>query len=70
MIFISLNDWDKWIGIIKRKASANQIWKYINPLTPADELLKLEKPTQTSPQDVNSQKTKLSELDEDEKEEL
>ena len=70
VILASPNDWDEWIGIIKRKASANQIWKYVDPLTPADELLKLEEPTRASPQDVNSQKTLLSKLDEDEKEEL
>src|SRR6266702_8819820 len=70
MILASPNDWDKWIGIIKCKASANQIWKYIDPLTPADELPKLKEPTRALPQDVNSKKTKLLELDEDEKEEL
>ena len=70
VILASPNDWDEWIGIIKRKASANQIWKYVDPSTPADELPKLEEPTRASPQDVNSEKTKLSELDEDEKEEL
>src|SRR6266702_6650356 len=70
VILASPNDWDEWIGIIKRKASANQIWKYVDPSTPEDELPKLEEPTRASPQDVNSEKTKLSELDEDEKEEL
>ena len=70
VILASPNDWDEWIGIIKRKASANQIWKYVDPSTPADELPKLEEPTRASPQDVNSQKTLLSKLDEDEKEEL
>jgi len=35
-----------------------------------DELPKLEEPTRALPQDVNSKKTKLLELDEDEKEEL
>src|SRR6266576_3248663 len=70
VILASPNDWDEWIGIIKRKASANQIWKYVDPSTPADELPKLEEPTRASPQDVNSEKTKLLELDEDEKEEL
>ena len=35
-----------------------------------DELLKLKEPTWALPKDVNSQKTKLLELDEDEKEDL
>ena len=45
VILASPNDWDEWIGIIKRKASANQIWKYIDPLIPANKLLKLKEPT-------------------------
>jgi len=70
VILASLNDWDEWIELIKCKANTNQIWKYVNPFTPADELLKLKEPTQASPKDVNSQKTKLSELNKDEKKEL
>jgi len=39
-------------------------------LTPETDLLKLEVPVRASPKDVDSRKTKLSELDKDEKEEL
>ena len=44
VILASPNDWDEWIELIKRKANANQIWKYVDPLTAADKLLKLEEP--------------------------
>ena len=67
---MSPNNWDEWIEFIKRKANANQIWKYVDPSTAADKLPKLEEPIRALPKDVNSQKTKLSELDEDEKEDL
>jgi len=43
VILASLNDWDKWLEVIKSKANTNRIWKYIDPSTPEDALLKLEK---------------------------
>ena len=70
IILASPNDWDKCIELIKRKANTNQIWKYVNPLTPVDKLPKLKEPAWAVPKDVNSQKTKLLELDKDKKEEL
>ena len=70
VVLASPNDWDEWIELIKRKANANQIWKYVDPSTAADKLPKLKEPIRAVPKDVNSQKTKLSELDKDEKEEL
>ena len=56
--------------VIKSKANTNRIRNYVDPSTPADVLLKLEEPVRAAPKDINSQKTKLSELTEDEKEEL
>jgi hypothetical protein len=70
VVLASPNDWEEWIKVIKRKANANQIWKYIDPSTSEAELPKLVEPTKPAPKDVNSQKTKISELDKDEKEEL
>ena len=71
VILASPNDWDEWIEVIKSKANNNRLWKYVDPSTPEADLPQLEEPVRASPQDVNSQgKTKLSELDEDEKEEL
>ena len=68
VILASPNDWDEWIEVIKSKANTNRIWEYVNPST--DVLLKLKEPVRATPKDVNNQKTKLSELDKDEKEEL
>jgi hypothetical protein len=71
VILASPNDWDEWIEVIKSKANNNRLWKYIDPSTPKTELLRLEEPVRASPKDANSRgKTKLSDLDEDEKEEL
>ena len=54
VILISPNDWDKWIEVIKRKANANQIWKYVNPSMSKAKLLKLKKFTKLKPKNVNS----------------
>ena len=71
VILASPNNWDEWIEVIKSKANNNRLWKYIDPSTPETELPRLEEPVRASPKDANSRgKTKLSELDEDEKEEL
>ena len=71
VILASPNDWDEWIEVIKSKANNNRLWKYVDPSTPETELPKLEEPVRASPKDANSRgKTKLSELDEEEKEEL
>jgi len=70
VILTSPNNWDEWLEVIKSKANTNHIWKYVDPSTPKDALPKLEEPVQASPKDVNSQKTKLLELDEDKKKEL
>jgi len=70
VILANPNNWDEWLKVIKSKANTNYIWKYINPSTPEDALPKLKEPVRVSPKDVNSQKTKLLKLDEDEKEEL
>ena len=71
VILASPNDWDEWIKVIKSKANNNRLWKYVNLLTSKTELPKLEEPVWASPKDANSRgMTKLSELDEEEKEEL
>jgi len=70
VILASPNNWDEWLEVIKSKANTNRIWKYVDLSTPKDALPKLEEPVQVSPKDVNGQKTKLLELNEDEKEEL
>jgi len=70
VILASPNDWDEWLEVIKSKANTNRIWKYVDPSTPKDTLLKLEEPVRASPKDVNGQKTKLLELDKDKKEKL
>jgi len=71
VILASPNDWDEWIEVIKLKANNNRLWEYVDPSTPETKLPKLEEPVRASPKDANSRgKTKLAELDEEEKEEL
>jgi len=71
VILASPNNWDEWIKVIKLKANNNRLWEYVDPSTPETNLLKLEVPVRASPKDANSRgKTKLAELDEEEKEEL
>jgi hypothetical protein len=71
VILASPNDWDEWIEVIKSKANNNRLWKYVDPSTSKTELPKLKEPVRALPKDVNTRGlTKLSELDEDEKEEL
>jgi len=31
VIFESPTDWDKWIEVIKLRAIAGKIWKFVNP---------------------------------------
>ena len=54
IILVRPNDWDKWIEVIKRKANANQIWKYVDLSMFKAELLKLKKPTKPKPKNINS----------------
>ena len=53
IILVRPNNWDEWIEAIKRKAYANQIWKYVNPSTSADELPKLEEPIRVAKNQIN-----------------
>ena len=71
IILASPNDWDEWIKVIKLKANNNRLWEYVNLLIPKTKLLKLKEPVRALPKDANSRgKTKLAELDKEEKEEL
>lgn len=45
-------------------------WKYVNPYTRREDLPVPEEPTRPSPSTVDPNKSKFSELDEDEKYEL
>lgn len=70
VILASPADWDEWIEITKSKAMIGGAWKYVNPYTRREDLPVPEKPTRPSPSTVNPNKSKFSELDEDEKYEL
>jgi hypothetical protein len=37
-------DWDEWIMLLKFVALNSDVWKYVNPETPLDKLLKLIEP--------------------------
>jgi hypothetical protein len=63
-------DWDEWLELMKTKAIGEKVWKYLDPSTPKDQLPTLIEPVRPTPADVNPNKTLLSQLDEDEKDEL
>jgi len=44
VILVSLNDWDKWIEVIKSKANNNRLWQYVDPFILVDNLPMLEEP--------------------------
>jgi hypothetical protein len=31
VILDNINDWDKWIKVVKVYALAGEVWKYVNP---------------------------------------
>jgi len=68
VVLNSPNDWDEWIEVIKTRGIGGEIWQYTDPA--ATGLPLLEEPRLPTPKDVDSAKSKISELDEDEKEEL
>jgi hypothetical protein len=63
-------DWDEWLEVVKKKSVGGKIWDFVNPNTNKDELPILEKPMIPSAKDVNPLKTVLSQLTDDEKDEL
>jgi hypothetical protein len=63
-------DWDEWLEVVKTKSVGGKIWDFVNPNTNKDELPILKKPMIPSAKDVNPLKTVLSQLTDDEKDEL
>lgn len=57
------SDWDEWLEVTKTAAQPHDIWKYIDPTTPKDELPKLTEPDEPKAQDIDSTKNQLSDLD-------
>lgn len=58
-------DWPLWFEVIRAQAEGKLIWEYVNPNRDNPEVL--QKPEYPSIKDVNEQKTRYSELTEDEK---
>ena len=70
VILASPADWDEWIEIIKIESMVGKARKYVNPYTRREDLPVPEESTRLLPSTVNPNKSKFSELDEDEKYEL
>jgi len=70
VILNSSTDWDEWLEIVKTKAIGGEIWSFVDPAIEKDKLPTLKQPDVPIAATVNSDKTKISELSEDEKEEL
>jgi hypothetical protein len=67
VILNSPADWDEWIEVIKTQALAGKVWKYLDPTE--DVVSTLQEPTAPTPVQVNPQKTTISELTAEEREE-
>jgi hypothetical protein len=70
VILSNPSDWDEWLEIIKTKAVGGEVWEFVDPATAKDTLPALTEPAIPIPQNVNPDKTSLTQLDADEKEEL
>jgi len=70
IILTGLNDWEKWIKIIKIKVLADKIWEFVNSSTSKISLSTLEQSAILMIKNVNSVKTVILKLNKDEKEEL
>ena len=70
VILNSSTDWDEWLEIVKTKAIGGEIWSFVDPAIEKDKLPTLKQPDVPIAATVNSDKTKISELSEDEREEL
>jgi len=64
------NDWEKWIKMIKIKVLADKIWEFVNSSMSKTSLSTLEQLTILMIKNVNSVKTAISKLNENEKKEL
>ena len=64
------NDWDEWIGMVKTKAITGDIWEHVDPSTTRENLPQLQQPQIPTPNQVNPERTLISQLTEDEKEQL
>ena len=63
-------DWEVWIDMIQNRAKVANVWKYIDPETPKENLPILTRPAPPTARDVNPAKTLISELTPIEVEEL
>jgi hypothetical protein len=64
------HDWEVWFNMIRNRAVMADIWKFIDPATPRDELSIPAKAALPLPIDINPNKTLIGELTPDEREEL
>ena len=69
IILTGPNDWDEWLEVVKTKAEAGKVWKYVDPSKPKDEET-LTRPEVPKAKDVNPAKSTISELTPDELDEL
>ena len=64
------SDWDIWIDMIKNKAKATGIWKYIDVSIKAIDLPEFTRPVIPQPKDINLAKTQINQLNPNELEQL
>ena len=70
IILTGPNDWNEWLEVIKKKAEAGKVWKYVDPSQEKDKVEALTRPNVPQAKDVNPAKNMISELTPDELDQL
>ena len=78
VILVTEKDWEPWIELIKTVSLEYDLWEHIDPSTPWAQVPRLTQPIRPTPATVKPlqavgaplTKTKFSDLDADEKEQL
>ena len=70
IVLNTLYNWEIWIDMIQNRAKIANVWQYINPSTPKENLPTLTRPALPLPHDVNPTKMLIGKLTPEEVEEL
>src|SRR5437667_3984614 len=70
IVLSTLSNWDMWIDMIKNKAKAADIWKYIDPSVNTTDLPQFMRPLMPQPKDIDQAKTSIGQLTPQEIEQL
>ena len=64
------SDWDIWIDMIKNKAKAADVWKFMDPSVNVADLPQFTRPPMPQPKDIDPAKRLMNQLNPNELEQL